>query len=101
MPKLILYLVTNISYLSVGEGIKNTHPLNVQGWDDQFIPRFHPGCSEIAATHWRINGRTRRAISGLRLRSGIHPGRVTGALQQNGSLSGNLTGTACLHHSLL
>lgn len=52
------------------------------------------------ATHWRINGRTRQVISGLRLRSGIHPGRGTGALHHRGSLSGNLTGRACLHQCL-
>jgi len=84
------------------KGIKNTHPLNKdQGWDTVTcsIPRFHPGCLFSEATHWHCNGRTRRGISSPQLRSGIVPGSVTEALHQNGILSGNLSGTACLHHS--
>ena len=45
-----------------------------------------------AVTHWRCNGRTRPAISGRLLRSGIGVGRGTEALHQSGFLSGNLTG---------
>ena len=62
------------------------------------IPRFHPGYG-TAVTHWRSNGRTRQAISGLRLRSGDAGGRGTDALQHGGFLSENLTTNAYLHHS--
>ena len=46
------------------------------------IPRFHPGCSEIATTHWHSNGRTRYGISAIQLRSGITYGRFTRSSHQ-------------------
>ena len=74
----IFYLV---SYISFRGGYKKTHPLNEQGWDTEV---FHGSTlvTAFAVTHWRFNGRTRRAISDPRLRSGILPGRGTEALQQ-------------------
>jgi hypothetical protein len=94
------FLILHSSFPSCGEGIKNTHPLKDQGWDTKV---FHGSTlvTAKAVTHWRFNGRTRQGISSLRLRSGILSGRGTDALHQNGNLSGNLSGKACLHHSFL
>ena len=47
----------------------------------------------------RNNGRTRQAISDLRLRSGIGFGRGTEASHQSGFFSGYLSEIACLRHS--
>ena len=88
-----------LHFPDTGEGIKNTHPLKRSGVGYKSIPRVHPGCSARRATHWHYNGCIRQGISSLRLRSGILSGRVTDALHQNGTLSGNLSGKACLRHS--
>jgi hypothetical protein len=47
-----------------------------------------------------LTGAPGMAFPHTQLGSGITPGRVTAALHQNGSLSGNLSGNACLRHSL-
>ncbi len=39
----ISYLISRISYLWLGEGIKNPHPPNESGVGYKSIPRFHPG----------------------------------------------------------
>ena len=85
----------------IGEGIKNTHPLKNQGWDTFSIPRFHPGCPAFAEPLIdAITGAPGVAFPPTRLGSGIDGGRGSGAFQRRGSLSGDLTGIACLRHSL-
>ena len=92
------FLILHSSFPSCGEGIKNTHSLKDQGWDTKV---FHGSTlvTATAVTHWHDNGRTRQGISSLRLRSGIAVRRGTDALHQSGTLSGNLSVSACLHHS--
>ena len=84
----------------LGTRYKNTHPLKVQGWDTKYSTA-PPWLRPWAVTHWHDNGCIRPAISDRQLRSGITPGRGTDALHHNGTLSGNLSGNACLHHSIL
>ena len=94
------FLIFHSSFPSCGEGIKNTHPLKDQGWDTKV---FHGSTlvTATAVTHWHDNGRTRQGISSLRLRSGIAVRRGTDALHQSGTLSRNLSVSACLRHSFL
>ena len=53
-----------------GRDKKYPSPDKNQGWDTKYstVP---PWLQHFAVTHWRFNGRTRSAISGRRLRSGI------------------------------
>ena len=80
-------------------GIKNPHPPNESGVGYKSIPRFHPGYGQRPSLIGTVTGAPGAAFPLAQLRSGIVPGRVTAALHQNGILSGNLSGTACLHHS--
>ena len=84
----------------LGEGIKNTHPLKDQGWDTKYstVPPWLPCMAEPLID--AITGAPGVAFPPTRLGSGIDGGRGSGAFQRRGSLSGDLTGIACLRHSL-
>ena len=58
------------------------------------------GLTEYHQTPDAITGAPGVAFPPTRLGSGIDGGRVAGAFQRRGSLSGDLTGIACLRHSL-
>ena len=68
-----------------------------------FLPKVKrsdiPAGKRLFEVTIRNNGRTRQAISDLRLRSGIGFGRGTEALHQNGFFSEYLSEIACLRHS--
>ena len=80
----ISYLISRISYLWLGEGIKNPHPPNESGvgYSNYSIPRFHPGYGFSPSLIGTVTGAPGAAFPLAQLRSGIVSGRVTKLLHQ-------------------